>query len=119
MGLVRLGLILKPAAVDAHVAGLAPVHPRQGRVEVPMIKLVEDRLLNSRDAWDSKAVDGNQHIRVEPLLDTISRRSQLLHLIFPLLALKLEFVKLFLNLIPLCLSSAELRIQSGGFGLAC
>src|SRR5215510_5935396 len=71
MGLVRIRLIFKPIAINPDMTRLTAVYARQRSIKISPIELIEDDLLNSGDFGNGKAVEGEQHVGIQALLDPV------------------------------------------------
>src|SRR5262249_64400 len=57
VGLVGIGLIFKPTAIDPHMTGLTTVNTRQRRVKVAAVELIEHDLLDCGNLGNGKAIE--------------------------------------------------------------
>ena len=69
--LVRVGLVFEAALVDPDVAGLAPIDPRQRRVEVAAVEFGDDDLRNGRDVRQHQPGHRLHDVVLDPLLKKV------------------------------------------------
>src|SRR3989337_2413247 len=100
MGFERIGLLFKPRTIDRQVAGLTPIHARDGLIETIAVEFVERHLLDLGNLIEGERAHGERDVfhDSDPL---VSFRSELPQLIFDFLGAITNRLYFFLDQLAL------------------